>query len=72
MIDMETFRDFDRWRLELTTTGAYECKLYRDEWAPWNPYAWGLGDTMELAVERALGWAKDRESKIVDKLYPKY
>jgi hypothetical protein len=69
MIDMETFANYDRWRLELTPTGAFECKVWLEGW---EPYAWGLGDTIELAIERALEWARVRETQIVDPLYPKY
>jgi len=69
LIDINILKNFERWRLELTPTGAFECKLYLEDYMP---YAWGLGDTLELAVERALEWARVRETQNVDPLYPKY
>jgi hypothetical protein len=59
MIDIEALEGFGRWRLELTPTGTIECRLYQKN--DWAPYAWGSGDTIELAIKRALGCARVRE-----------
>jgi hypothetical protein len=73
IIDENILADYDHWRLELTSTGMFEVRLYKDEWADSRVlYAWGLADNLELAIRRALDWARLRMKLNADPLYPKY